>query len=266
MLPIFVRARYGNGFCIKPLLQVIFEQLYRNGFREFCFIIGRGKRVIEDHFTIDRDFIKQLVHKGKYDLSSILEEFYEMIEDSRIVWINQPEPRGFGHAVLMARSFIRDEPFIVHAGDTYILSKKSNPLKRLITAHEKQRNEATLLLKSIENPKQYGVAEIGEQTDGSIRITRVVEKPEIPQSNLAIMPIYVFNPLIMQILEETRPSLNGEIQLTDGIQAIIEKRLNVRAVKLEENERRLDVGLPSTYWEALSTSHNYSKRKTSEKL
>lgn len=258
MLPLFIKDNGGN-LCVKPLLQMVFEQLYDYGFREFCFIIGRGKRVIEDHFTIDRDFIRQLNDKAKYSLASTLEQFYRKIEDSMIVWINQPEPKGFGHAVLMAKAFISNESFIVHAGDTYIISKNNNPIKRLIEAHEKKRAEVTLLLKEVENPKHYGVAEIQEQNGEAFNVRKVIEKPEKPPTNLAIMPIYIFNPSIMTILEKTQPSLYGEIQLTDGIQKTIDEGLKVQAIKLKEDEIRLDVGTPETYWEALFLSHTHSK-------
>jgi len=228
MLPLFAKNNSG-GLCVKPLLQMIFEQLYDHDFREFCFIIGRGKRVIEDHFTIDRDFIIQLNNRRKYELASSLEQFYRKIEDSIIVWMNQPEAKGFGHAVLMAKSFIRDEPFLVHAGDTYIISSNDNPIRRLMEVHGKKKAEVTLLLKEVENPKYYGVAEIQENSGEVFNVKRVMEKPEKPPTNLAIMPI----------LEKTRPGPGEEIQLTDGIQALIDKGLEVQAIKLKRYEHRL---------------------------
>jgi len=144
MLPLFAKNDSGS-LCVKPLLQMIFEQLHDYGFREFCFIIGRGKRVVEDHFTVDRNFIRQLNNKGKRGLALSLEQFYRKIEDSVIVWINQPEPKGFGHAVLMAKPFIRDESFLVHAGDTYVISNV-NPIRRLIEAHGKRKADACILV------------------------------------------------------------------------------------------------------------------------
>jgi UTP--glucose-1-phosphate uridylyltransferase len=257
MLPLFMKNE-NRDICVKPLLQIIFEQLYNSGFRDFCFIIGRGKRVIEDHFTIDLTFVEQLNNKGKHDLSSPLQQFYKKLEDSLLMWINQPEPKGFGHAVLMAKPYVKDETFLVHAGDTYIFSANNNtPIKRLIASHNKNRSDATLLLKEIENPKQYGVAEIKE-TNGVIKVKRVTEKPKRPQTNLAIMPIYVFNNTIITALEKTPSGLGGEIQLTDAIQQLISEGLKVQAVKLRKNEMRLDVGNPETYWHAITTSYKHS--------
>ncbi|MEM2294189.1 MAG: hypothetical protein QXX41_13030, partial [Nitrososphaerota archaeon] len=101
MLPLFSSGR-NVDLLLKPVLQLIFEQLYDLGFREFCFVVGRGKRSIEDHFTPDYNYIELLKGKNKVNLVKNLEEFYQKVEKSIIFWVNQPEPRGFGHAVLMA--------------------------------------------------------------------------------------------------------------------------------------------------------------------
>lgn len=266
MLPLF-SINDNRIICVKPLLQMVFEQLYDYGFREFCFVIGRGKRVIEDHFTIDRQFIKQLNDKGKNDLASTLEQFYRKIESSTIVWINQPEPKGFGHAILMAKPFIVNKPFLVYAGDAYIISTyHDNSIGRLIETHRRGKADATLLLKEIENPEHYGVAEVKEDSGKVFSVKRVIEKPKKPPTNLAIMPIYAFNPQIMPILEKIRPGLGGEIQLTDGIQGLINNGHKVQAIKLKNDEIRLDVGTPETYWQALAASYRHSKTFLSSKL
>ena len=120
------------------------------------------------------------------------------------------------------------------------------------------RPDATLLLKEIENPKQYGVAEIIE-TNNMVTVKKVTEKPEKPKTNLAIMPIYIFNSAIMKALEKTQPGLAGEIQLTDAIQQLINDGFKVQAIKLRNNEMRLDVGTPETYWHAIATSYKRSQ-------
>ena len=122
MLPLFCMGSNGD-LLLKPVLQLIFEQLYEVGFREFCFIVGRGKRSIEDHFTPDYSYVELLRKRGKEGLAMELEEFYRKVESSVIAWINQPEPRGFGDAVLRAEPFVDNEPFLVHAGDTYVISR-----------------------------------------------------------------------------------------------------------------------------------------------
>jgi len=92
MLPIFVRGV--NGFAVKPLLQALFEQLYKFGFREFCFVVGRGKRSIEDHFTPDWESVRNLDNRGKSGLAEDLEAFYRMVEGSKIMFVNQPSLRA----------------------------------------------------------------------------------------------------------------------------------------------------------------------------
>jgi UTP--glucose-1-phosphate uridylyltransferase len=256
MLPIYARKKLGK-LLLKPLLQALFEQLYRFGIREFCFVVGRGKRAIEDHFTPDQDYIDKLNSKGKTSLASEMASFYGMVESSTIMWVNQPEPKGFGHAVLMAKPFIGNEPFIVCAGDTYIISKNNKFINIMAETHFRRNSEATLLLQKITNPKQYGVAIIEKYEHNACRVLRVVEKPSIPPSNLAIMPIYIFNPTIMDILENLKPGVGTEIQLTDAIQKLIDQRCKVQAVLLDKDELRLDIGTPETYWKAVKASYEY---------
>jgi len=257
MLPIFVRSV--GGLALKPLLQALFEQLYLFGFREFCFVVGRGKRSIEDHFTPDWGFVKALNDRGKSSLVRDLESFYRMVEDSRIVFVNQPEPKGFGHAVLMAKPFIGDEPFLVCAGDTYIVSRENGFLRRMCEAFSDEAG-AVLLLQEVRNPRRYGVA-VAEGGLGDVfKVVRVVEKPERPPSKLAIMPFYIFSPEIIKVLEGLKPGVGGEIQLTDAIQKLIDNGRRVVGVMLGEDELRLDIGTPETYWEAVKMSYVYFRR------
>lgn len=253
MLPIFTKGNNGK-VCLKPILQAVFEQLYDNGLREFCFIVGRGKRAISDHFASDNSFVRVLKKDNKDDLAVELEEFYGKISASSIVFVNQPEPKGFGDSVLRAKPFV-GEDFLVHAGDTCIISPKHRHLSRLINIHQSYKADATFLVQEVEDPRQYGVME-GKETDRNVYVVgAVTEKPEKPLTNLAIMPVYVFNPVIFKALEVTQPGKGGEIQLTDGIQRLIDWGLKVMAVKLEEDEVRLDIGSPESCWEALNLSY-----------
>src|SRR5437879_12640237 len=115
MLPVFSVTKDGE-LCLKPIVQLVFEQLHNAGFREFCFIVGKEKRAIEDHFTPDSTYVSMLRKNDKSGPSEDLQAFYEMVEESTLVWINQPEPRGFGDAVLKAKPFIGGDSFLVHAG------------------------------------------------------------------------------------------------------------------------------------------------------
>ncbi|MEM3397521.1 MAG: sugar phosphate nucleotidyltransferase [Nitrososphaerota archaeon] len=257
MLPIFVKGFRGE-LLLKPLTQVIFEQLYSVGIREFFIIVGRGKRAIEDYFTPDSEFIKLLRGKGKNDYAEEMERFYKMIFESIVVFLNQPEPKGFGDAVLRARGLI-NETFLVHAGDTYIASRNLEHLEKLIDVHSRHGCSATLLVTEVEDPRPYGVIG-GRMVEDDIWIVeRIEEKPDKPWSNTAILPVYIFEPEIFNCLEEVPPGKGGELQLTDGIGCLVRKGKKVMAVRLPQHIHRLDIGSPSTFWEAIEVSYDLSK-------
>ena len=207
MLPLFARSRGGRE-CLKPIVQLIFEQLYELGLREFYFIVGRGKRAIEDHFTPHQDYLFAL-EGGKGDIIDELREFYLKIEDSSIVWINQPKPLGFGDAIAKVAPFIGGENILVHAGDTYIISDKNSHLKNLMRVFDEMNADAIFPIRRVEDPRQYGVAETEEFGEGIFRVMRVIEKPKEPATDLAIMPIYIFRPIIFKALREVLPGVGG---------------------------------------------------------
>jgi len=263
MLPIFLDSANGEP-CLKPMVQAIFEQLYDVGFREYGFIVGRGKRAIEDHFTPDLEFVKDLERRGKTDPAKDLQGFYKRIDDSIIVFVNQPEPKGFGDAVLRARCFV-NEAFLVHAGDTYIFSQNYDHIRRLIETHERLKADATMLVQEVENPRIYGVIECEEVENGVYIVKRAIEKPEEPPTNLAIMPVYVFDPVIFKALEATPTGKAGELQLTDGIQRLIDWNLRVYAVKLPPDGTMLDIGNPDNCFETFNISYkNLKKNRLTE--
>jgi UTP--glucose-1-phosphate uridylyltransferase len=254
MLPIFSKTAQGD-MSVKPVVQLVFEQLHEAGLREFCYVVGRGKRGIEDHFTPDAHCIMTLEGMGKNGQASDLEDFYNKLETSTAMWVNQPEPKGFGNAVLMAQPFVQNESCLVHAGDSCIISKDMDYLKKLIEAFERFKADAAFLVLEIDNPKQYGIVEGEEVEHGIIKVKSVVEKPEKPKTHWAIMAMYVFRPIIFNALEATKPGKNGEIQLTDAIQKLVEENFKVYAVKLDKTYSHLDIGSPERYWEALELSY-----------
>jgi UTP--glucose-1-phosphate uridylyltransferase len=260
MLPIFSATADGN-MSVKPVVQMVFEQLYDAGLREFCYVVGRGKRGIEDHFTPDIDCIRNLEGMGKNSQATDLEDFYEKLENSTTMWVNQPEPKGFGNAVLMSQPFVQNEQCLVHAGDSCIISKDMDYLKKLLNAYERFKADAAFIVLEIENPKQYGIIEGDEVDSGIFKVKAAVEKPEKPATNLAIMAMYVFRPIIFKALEATKPGKDGEIQLTDGIQKLVDWGLKVYAVKLDKSYSHLDIGSPERYWEALDLSYQHFCRR-----
>ncbi|MCH4816290.1 MAG: sugar phosphate nucleotidyltransferase [Saccharolobus sp.] len=191
---------FNNGF--KPVIQIIFEQLYDKGIRDFVIVVGRSKRVIEDHFTPDYDFISYLEKVGKEKQARELLTFYSKIEKSNIAFVNQPEPKGFGDAVLRAEPFIYDK-FIVVAADTLL-----REIPDLVPN--------SFLVTEVEDPRSYGVVVL----EGD-RVIDVEEKPKNPKSHFIIVPYYMFTYDIFHALREIK--CNGELQLTDGIKVLLKK-------------------------------------------
>lgn len=246
MLPIFVKKK-NRPILLKPMLQVIFEKLYDFGFNEFCFIVGRGKRAIEDHFTSDFNFIQFLRLKNKDAQAEDLEEFYRKLNDSNIVFINQPEPKGFGDAIFKARSFTGDDTFMVHAGDDLIASTNSDYLSRLLKVHKDYDSDSTFLVEEIEDPRRYGVI-IGEELEeGVFEVKKIIEKPSKPPTNLATIAIYIFKSIIYDAIKNTPPDKDNEVQLTSAIHKLIIQNYKIHAVKLRDNEERVDIGIPEAY-------------------
>jgi len=253
MLPIFC-ADLDGELCVKPLLQSIFEQLYEVDVREFCFIVGKGKESIINHFTSDGAILESLISKGNREISRELGEFYRKLVDASINFLSQPEPKGFGDAVLRAEPFV-NESFMVHAGDSLILSKGNEHLSRMSGVHERYGCDATFLVQEVVDPRPFGVIEGTEIEKGVYSVSNVLEKPEKPPTNLAITALYVFTPAIFTALKSVPEGVGGELQLTDGIQKLIEEGSKVSAVKLESDEYWLDIGKPHSYWEALERSY-----------
>ena len=130
MLPIYARTKNGN-LILKPILQVIFESLFQYKIRDFCFIVGRTKRAVEEHFTPDFDLVKSLQKEKKGKLAGIVNDYFKMLEKSNIVFTYQPKPIGFGDAISRGKKFVGRDHFLLHAGDDIVISKNNNHLQRL---------------------------------------------------------------------------------------------------------------------------------------
>ena len=246
-----------NGhLCFKPLLQITFERLYEFGVRDFCFIINEAKNSIKDYFTINGDLVKESSKENKLQADVALLDFYEKLSLSRLAFVNQPTPRGFGDAVLRAEPNV-EGPFLVHAGDNYILSKEHHYLERLLTIHRDFKSDATFIVKEVENTKSFGIAEGNEVSNGVYQVQRVAEKPQKATTNLGIIALYVFEPSIFDALKRTQVDSKGELQLTDAIQTLLNSGHKAMAVKLDKEEHWFDIGTPQSYQAALAQSRRY---------
>ena len=243
MMPVFLHGKNGEPV-VKPLIQAIFEQFFHQGLREYCIIMGRQKRIIQDHFTIDEKFLKNFKKKSKYRQD--LEKIYLMLNRSKISWVNQPEPRGFGDAVKRAQSFVGNDDFLVIAGDT-LLPKGDKIIKKLMNTRLNGKNDATLILKEVPDPRRFGVAII-DQIKNKTVVKNVEEKPKNPKSNFSIVALYRFRPSIFKAIKETRHG-KKEVQLTDGIQKLIEWGGKINAIVMNKNDVVVDIGTAESYLE-----------------
>ena len=198
MMPVFSELN-GKKY-VLPLLQLIFEQLFESGIKEYCFVVGRGKRSIEDHFTPDNYFLKNTSKKNKIEIVN----FYKKINNADLFWINQNEPKGFGDAVRNSNKFIGNNDFIVHAGDVAIIGSKIHPVKRLIDAGKDKDVSAVLLFRKVDDPERHGVPTLEKISNKKFIVKKVVEKPKKPSSNLGLMPIYYFKPKIFEKLKKIK--------------------------------------------------------------
>jgi UTP--glucose-1-phosphate uridylyltransferase len=255
MMPIFSKI-YGNERVVMPLLQYIFEQLYSLGIRDYCFVVGREKRSIEDHFTPHDTYLTELSEKHK----TLIDNFYKRLEKSHLMWVNQNKPLGFGDAVKRTERYVGDDDFIVHGGDVAVITRtKQHPIVRLMeTAKKDPTVSAVLLCKKVKDAKGYGVPQIKKISNSVFDVQGVEEKPAKPKSNLGILPLYYFKPKIFTALKKIKRGKGNEFQLTDAIQKLIDDGEKVLAVPLRSHEVDIDVGNVESYRHAQEFSYKYA--------
>ncbi|MGA7342544.1 MAG: UTP--glucose-1-phosphate uridylyltransferase GalU [Terracidiphilus sp.] len=206
----------------KPILQYGVEEAIASGIEHIVVVTGRGKGAMEDHFDISYELDATLERKGKKELLAISRGVSQM---ARISYVRQKEPLGLGHAVLCAKDLVGDEPFAVILPDD-VIDAEVPCLKQMIEVFA-AKGGSVLATMTIEGPaiSAYGVL-AGSQDSANPRIyncTGMVEKPKYEEapSTQAIIGRYILTPRIFALLEQTAPGAVGEIQLTDGIKALL---------------------------------------------
>lgn len=232
----------------KPLIQYAVEEAVAAGVTELIFITGRNKRSIEDHFDKAYELEAEL---QKHNKMRMLEEIRSILPAGvACIYIRQAEPLGLGHAVLCAKSVVGNEPFAVLLADDLIDGAGGGCLSQMVGLYSRY-NCGVLAVETIpkEDTGKYGIV-VSQSIEPKVgRIHSVVEKPkpEVAPSTLAVVGRYILPPEIMKLLEETSLGTGSEIQLTDAIARLLEKKT---VLSLEFEGKRFDCGSKLGYLQA----------------
>lgn len=208
----------------KPIIQYGVEEAIASGIEHIIIVTGRGKSAMEDHFDLSFELDATLERRGKHELLQVSRSVAHM---ARISYVRQKEPLGLGHAVLCAKDLVGDEPFAVILPDD-VIDADPPCLKQMIDVFAERRG-SVLATMTIDGPaiSAYGVLAGSPDPDNSriYNCTGMVEKPKLADapSNQAIIGRYVLTPRVFALLEQTKPGAGGEIQLTDGIKALLKE-------------------------------------------
>lgn len=225
----------------KPTIQFIVEEARKSGIQDIVVVDGKNKRSIEDHFDSNPELEDNLRDKHKDEMLKLVQE----TTDINIYFIRQSHPRGLGDAVLTARDFIGDEPFVVMLGDDLNdINNNGTPLTKELIDSYQETGASTLAVMRVphEDTSKYGVINPSQEVKpGLFNVTSFVEKPDPKDapSDLAIIGRYVFTPEIFDVLAKTKPGKGNEIQLTDAINTLNKTQ---RVFAHEYKGDRYDVG------------------------
>src|SRR4029079_15060721 len=222
----------------KPLIQYSVEEAVNSGCDSILIITGRDKTAIEDHFDIAFELEQTLKEKGKTDL---LEMVHAISELAQITYSRQKQALGLGHAIYQAKDFVGNEPFAALLADDVVDAERP-AVRQMIDVFDKYEAPviATMQVEG-EAISRFGVIDADEVEPGVFRIKDMVEKPPFSEapSDLAIIGRYIFTPDIFGSIEQTKPGSGGEIQITDAMRILLQKR-PIYALKLDG--RRHDAG------------------------
>ena len=225
----------------KPSLQYIVEELVESGITDIVIVTGRNKNSIEDHFDFSYELENTLKKENK---TGLLEKVEKLSSMANIFYVRQNHPLGLGHAILKAKPFIGDDPFVIALGDDIVYNPERPVAKQLIENYEKYGASIVGCQEvALEDVSKYGVVKPTEKLDeNTVAISDFVEKPskEEAPSRLACLGRSLLDGKIFNYLEETKAGKGGEIQLTDAILKMLQD--GERVVAYEFQGKRYDIG------------------------
>jgi UTP--glucose-1-phosphate uridylyltransferase len=233
----------------KPLIQYGVEEALDAGITGMAIVTGRGKRAIEDHFDINYELEHQIAGSDKEDY---LTEIRRIMNEAVFSYTRQIEMKGLGHAILSGETLIGDEPFAVLLADDLCYSPEQGVLSQMVELYDYYRCSIVAIEEVPQNEtNKYGIIAGEEIAPGLIRISDMVEKPkpEDAPSNLAIIGRYILTPDIFDIIHNTPPGRNNEIQITDALLAQAEQG---RVLGFKFSGKRFDCGSVPGFMEATS--------------
>ena len=265
LLPLCDRGLTGTPV-MKPVANFVLETLIDAGINDVVLVVGGqdGGASVQNYFTIDHEFLARLADKPERlrDIRAV----YERLENVRLRFAVQSEPRGFGDAVLKAQPFVGANPFVLHAGDAVLLERHRGHVPALLgRLRDRDDLDAVLFVRKVPNPRNYGVVEgrvVGREGDlRRLHVTGMEEKPTHPRSSWAATAVYCFSPRIFGALKKlAREEPDQELELTAGIQELLRQGGRVAALVLDP--RFADwrsVGSPEGYIRALRRTYTIAR-------
>lgn len=223
----------------KPTIQYIIEEAVASGIEEILIITGRNKKCIEDHFDKSVELEMELEKNNKIELLELVRGISDMAD---IHYIRQKEPRGLGHAIRCAKTFVGNEPFAILLGDDVVYNPEKPCLKQLIDCYDEYKTTILGVQRVPENDVyKYGIVDGITVENRVCKVKGLVEKPSVEEapSNTAILGRYIVTPRIFDILDNTKPGKGNEIQLTDALLTLMKEEA-MYAYNFEG--KRYDVG------------------------
>lgn len=224
----------------KPSLQYIVEELVESGIKDIIIVTGRNKNSIEDHFDHSYELEDTLKKNNK---NTLLEKVEDISSMANICYVRQNHPKGLGHAILKAKSFVGDEPFVIALGDDIVYNDVP-VAKQLIDNYSKYGSSIVGCQEVKESDvSKYGIVKpLLSLDEKTVEMEDFIEKPSVKEapSKLACLGRYLLTPKIFDYLEKTEPGKGGEIQLTDAIVAMMKEGEKVLAYNFEG--KRYDIG------------------------